>query len=140
MKNKLLLLILTLCLSLMSVNGFTLELPKQSTVPGGIAIISINMENKPEAYFYDRKVMIVGESNNWKAIVGIPLSAKPGTHKLVVKNDNTQADYKFDIKHKGPLPLTYPADRRIFPAMSLQPDRASRPDLFQPWLWVMHPD
>jgi murein DD-endopeptidase MepM/ murein hydrolase activator NlpD len=100
MKNKLLLLILTLCLSLMSVNGFTLELPKQSTVPGGIAIISINMENKPEAYFYDRKVMIVGESNNWKAIVGIPLSAKPGTHKLVVKKDNTQADYKFDIKHK----------------------------------------
>lgn len=100
MKNKFLLLILALCLSLMSVSGYTFELPKQSTVPGGIAIISINMESKPEAYFYDRKVMIVGESNNWHAIVGIPLSVKPGTHKLVVKSDDTQANYKFDINNK----------------------------------------
>jgi murein DD-endopeptidase MepM/ murein hydrolase activator NlpD len=100
MKNNFLFLILALILFTTSLSGYALELPKESTVPGGIAIISIKAEMKPEAYFYDRKVMVVGSSNDWKAIVGIPLSAKSGTHNLVIKGGDVQTIYKFEISNK----------------------------------------
>ena len=100
MKNKFLNSIFTLFFLTASFSLYAIELPKESTVPGGIAIISIKTESKPEAYFYDRKVMIIGSSNDWKAIVGIPLSAKPGTHDLVVKEAGVQTKFKFDINNK----------------------------------------
>lgn len=84
----------------MALYANALELPKESTVPGGVAIISIQTEDKPEAWFYDRKVMIVGESNNWKAVIGIPLSAKAGTHSLKVKSNGVETNYKFDVANK----------------------------------------
>lgn len=77
-----------------------LELPAESTVPGGIAIISIQTEDRPDAYYYERKVMVVGSSNNWKAIVGIPLSAKLGKHELQVRNNNIDTHYKFEVANK----------------------------------------
>tara|TARA_R110000782_G_scaffold77481_5_gene153799 strand:+ start:5385 stop:6215 length:831 start_codon:yes stop_codon:yes gene_type:complete len=77
-----------------------LELPTESTVPGGIAIISIHTPDKPEAYFHDHRVMVVGSNNNWKAIVGIPLTEKPGTQILTVKNKDSATSYKFEINNK----------------------------------------
>jgi len=78
-----------------------LELPTESTVPGGLAIISIQTEERPEAFFYDRKVMVVGSSENWKAIVGIPLSAKVGKHKLLVRNNDIESNFIFEVTHKN---------------------------------------
>jgi len=77
-----------------------LELPTESTVPGGIAIISIHTEEKPEAYFNDQRVMVVGSSDNWKAIVGIPLTEKTGTQVLTVKNNDLKTNYQFEIRNK----------------------------------------
>jgi len=77
-----------------------LDLPSELTVPGGLVIISIQTEDKPEAFFYDHKVMIVGSSENWKAIVGIPLSAKVGTHELQIRNDGIETNYKFEVANK----------------------------------------
>lgn len=100
MKNKFLYLTLTLLLTTSSINVFALELPKEATVPGGIAIISIQADDKPKAWFYDRKVMVIGSSNAWKAIVGIPLTAKAGTHELKVKSNGVETNYKFDVANK----------------------------------------
>lgn len=100
MKNKFLLLPLAIYLLIVSFDGSAIELPRESTVPGGIAIISMKIEDKPVAYFYDRKVMVVGSSNDWKAIVGIPLSAKAGTHELLVDDGHIKTSYKFEIKNK----------------------------------------
>lgn len=100
MKNNFLYLVLTISLLASISNGHALDLPKESTVPGGIAIISIQVEEKPEAFFYDRKVMILGSSNDWKAIVGIPLTAKAGTHDLKVKSGNVETNYKFEVANK----------------------------------------
>ncbi len=100
MKNNLLSLALTLSLFTVVYSGYALELPTESTVPGGLAIISIQIEDKPDAYFYDRKVMIVGSSNNWKAIVGIPLSARVGAHNLQVKSNGIETNYKFEVENK----------------------------------------
>ena len=77
-----------------------LELPTESIVPGGIAIISIHTKEKPKAYFHARRVMVIGSSANWKAIVGIPLTEKIGTQILVVKINNVKTNYKFEIRNK----------------------------------------
>ncbi len=100
MKNKILSFLLTVYLFTLTGISYALELPTESTVPGGVAIISIQVDGKPEAYFYDRKVMVLGSSNNWKAIIGIPLSAKVGTHDLQVKTNGIETNYKFEIQNK----------------------------------------
>ena len=100
MKNKLLTFLLSIYLFTIASTGYALELPTESTVPGGIAIISIQLEEKPDAYFYERRVMIVGSPDNWKAIVGIPLTAKAGTHALQVKSKGIETNYKFEVENK----------------------------------------
>ena len=44
--------------------------------------------------------MVLGESGNWKAIVGIPLSAKVGTHELKVNGDGITTNYQFAVIDK----------------------------------------
>ncbi len=100
MKNKLLNFLLPVYLFTVACSSYALELPTESTVPGGLAIISIQVEDKPDAYFYDHKVMILGSNNNWKAIVGIPLSAKAGIHNLQVKSNGIETSYKFEVANK----------------------------------------
>ncbi len=100
MKNNLLTLSLYIFILTSAVTGFALDLPAESTVPGGVAIISIQTLDKPNAFFYEKKVMVLGSSNNWKAIVGIPLSAKPGIHNLQVKSEGIETNYKFEVANK----------------------------------------
>jgi len=99
MKTKFILLVLSVYLSSISVIN-ALELPAESAVPGGIAIISIHTEEKPEAYLNDQRVMVVGSSDNWKAIVGIPLTEKTGSQVLTVKNNDLKTNYQFEILNK----------------------------------------
>ena len=99
MKNKLILyLVLILVIPINLV--FADKLPIESNVPGGIVIISIQTDDKPEAFFYKRKVMIIGSSNNWKAIIGIPLKIEIGEHKLKVINNGAESNYFIEIFFK----------------------------------------
>lgn len=79
---------------------FVYALPTESPVPGGIAIITIHTDVKPDAYYLDRKVMVVGSSKNWKAIVGIPLSEESGTHTLTVSIKGFATEYPFEVHNK----------------------------------------
>ncbi|GJM05527.1 MAG: peptidase M23 [marine bacterium B5-7] len=99
MKIKFIPLVLSVFVSVIS-NVNALELPNESTVPGGIAIISIHTLEKPEAYFHGQRVMVLGSSDNWKAIVGIPLTKTAGTQSLTVKNGGIASNYKFEIHNK----------------------------------------
>ena len=92
--------ILLLVLSGFTVPGFPLELPDNASVPGGVVIVPIKSADKPEAYYNDNRVLITGEKNNWLAIVGIPLSAQPGNHKLRVKDKSRESFYSFEITKK----------------------------------------
>ena len=99
MKNKSISLVI---LYLVTIFNFTYayEFPIESNVPGGVVIIPIKTENKPEVFFYDKKVMVIGENKNWNAIVGIPLKIELGEHKLKVINDGIGANYLFDVVNK----------------------------------------
>lgn len=58
-------------------------MPRESAVPGGIALVPLGEASaKPQAYFGDKQVMVKRHQDQWVALVGLPLSAKPGTHSL----------------------------------------------------------
>ena len=114
-KNKITPIVLTVLFILTS--AVAQALPQELPVPGGVAIIPITAQTKPEVYFYERKVMVVGEPGNWKAVIGIPLSAKVGTHVLEVVSDDLTTRVKFDIRDKEyeAQYLTVKNKRHVYP-------------------------
>ena len=72
--------LLAACLIGSTSSGFAL--PKHAPVPGGIAVIEIPEGEQPE--FRGTRVMTLNEDGKRYAVVGIPLSAKPGEHTLVL--------------------------------------------------------
>tara|TARA_B100001123_G_scaffold332194_1_gene374727 strand:+ start:88 stop:915 length:828 start_codon:yes stop_codon:yes gene_type:complete len=101
MKNRLLLFLISTCLVITFSFANANELPDESNVPGGVVIIPINSKDRPKAFFYDKRVLIIGESQNWKAIVGIPLKTELGEHKLKVVGNDFEASYIFEVVGKA---------------------------------------
>lgn len=64
----------------------TRDLPRESRVPGGIAILDLGPAHgqKPTVRYDGRPVMVLNHNSQWTAVVGIPLSAEPGPQKLQV--------------------------------------------------------
>jgi murein DD-endopeptidase MepM/ murein hydrolase activator NlpD len=55
--------------------------PKASLVPGGIAVVELGSSHKiPQFKFRDKPVLIAHSNNGYFAIVGLPLSLKPGEY------------------------------------------------------------
>lgn len=67
-------------------------LPESSTVPGGVVNIAIAdaTGKPPKVFFHDKRVLVVKNNHLWFAVVGIPLSEKPGTYQLTLKSDDRQ--------------------------------------------------
>jgi murein DD-endopeptidase MepM/ murein hydrolase activator NlpD len=57
-----------------------LELPASSAVPGGIVVLDLDAasESAPRVVYRDNPVMVVRHGEQWRALVGIPLSVEPG--------------------------------------------------------------
>lgn len=88
----------------------TLLLPQHQPVPGGIALVPIpeslaKADQLPKAYYQNNRVMVLkapGTNSQWVAAVGIPLSAKTGTHHLNIAGGNpAQASLEFAVKPKA---------------------------------------
>ena len=55
--------------------------PKASQVPGGVAIVELgSSDNIPQFKFRDKPVLVTLSNNSYFAIVGLPLSLKPGEY------------------------------------------------------------
>lgn len=78
-------------------------LPEHHAVPGGVAVIKLDTttEQAPTVHYTNNRVMVIRENNHWYAVVGIPLTAKPGNHHLSIKEQAPPA-YKvgFTVKTK----------------------------------------
>ena len=63
-------------------------LPQHHAVPGGVAVLKLetNAEQAPVVHYNQQRVMVVREKGHWYAVVGIPLTARPGEHMLQVKD------------------------------------------------------
>lgn len=83
------------------------SLPKESLVPGGIAILKIpgKVKSVPTGYFQQHRLMILNIKNHWEAIVGIPLAAKAGIHYISITEGKKTFQLAFKIQSKK-----YPAE------------------------------
>ena len=96
--NRVLLMLVTL--SLMAPVAAQ-SLPVHNAVPGGIAVIKLGAQEITEAWFNEKRVMIIRQDNEYNAIIGLPLSLNPGQHRLMYKVANKQAaQVAFTVKDK----------------------------------------
>lgn len=93
------------CFLLLLVSSFSIasDLPYETLIPGGLKIVSISPSDtpKPEAFFGQRKLMVVEHEGRWVSLVGIPLSVKVGTQKVTIKQAGKTSSMLFDIADKG---------------------------------------
>lgn len=80
------------------------SIPQSSSVPGGVAIVSLGNTSKhtvkPQAWFNDHAVLVTTDNNKWVAVIGLPLGLKPGTHKLKASLSNNTKEYPFKVESK----------------------------------------
>jgi murein DD-endopeptidase MepM/ murein hydrolase activator NlpD len=96
-------------LILLSLSGIcrAVELPHEARVPGGLAVIKLEdgtsgPEPAIQAYFHEQPVMQIATDKGLYAVVGIPLSARPGHQQhLVIKQSGQQRTLDFAIKDKA---------------------------------------
>ncbi len=92
-----------LILSLLIFSTLLQALPRQRSVPGGIAIVSLAPINqpRPSASYRSRPVMVIAGQERWMAVVGLPLTTKPGFHKLLVNSGAKRETLSFEVSHKA---------------------------------------
>ncbi|HIG41781.1 MAG: peptidoglycan DD-metalloendopeptidase family protein [bacterium] len=88
------------------------SLPQHSPVPGGIAVIEIPPK-VTSATYRNRPVMIQKIADQQYAIVGIPLSAKTGSHILAMGDQ--QQHFNVESKAYAEQRLTIKNDRKVNP-------------------------
>ncbi len=71
-------------------------------VPGGVAVIDLgNAAQAPKATYDGKPVLVVKEQGvRWLAIVGVPLTVKPGTQQLVAKDASGSRTLNFAVGSK----------------------------------------
>ncbi len=80
-----------------------LELPKRSAVPGGLALLPVGDVHAPAPVvrYKNSRVMVVPGEQHWLALVGIPLSVKPGMQRIAIEPENGKRHtLSFQVKAK----------------------------------------
>jgi murein DD-endopeptidase MepM/ murein hydrolase activator NlpD len=78
-----------------------LELPKQRGVPGGVVAVPLGASaSRPQAHVNQVPLMVFGDASNWVALVGIPLSAKPGPAAIQVRRAGQEHSVAYTIEAK----------------------------------------
>lgn len=77
-----------------------IDMPKQRVSAGGIAMIGLGVSAQaPRASFNGVPVLVVQDSAQWTAVVGIPLAAQPGHASLRVQHGAApETSVSFEIK------------------------------------------
>ena len=125
--------VVALCSLLAALAAAAGPLPKHFPVPGGLAVIPLAADADGLPTYRKRQVMVARFGDERFAIVGIPLSAKPGRHELSLGNntltftvqDKTYREQHLTIKNRrqvNPLPEDLERIRR---------DRAEMDDAFR---------
>lgn len=77
------------------------SLPMHYPVPGGIAVIKLETDARPQMVEFQNRRILTRESNNaWYAILGLPLALKPGQHALIYKALGQTRTIQFSVQAK----------------------------------------
>ena len=75
-------------------------LPEIESVPGGLAIVALAYDERPQAYYLDRPVMVIRSNDIWQAVIGIPLETVPGQYELKTSVNGDESIYRFEVAGK----------------------------------------
>ncbi len=91
-----------LCLFCLPFSLWAAKLPDQLTVPGGIVKIAVGRTANPapKVFFYDNRVLVTPNGDEWLALVGIPLSAEPAQHSIKVVEQSGEHNKTFEVTNK----------------------------------------
>ncbi|MEX1200781.1 MAG: M23 family metallopeptidase [Methylophaga sp.] len=90
-------------LLLSSLPLLAMALPQTLAVPGGLVVIDIAAKSNapaPKVYYQQKPVLVTQHQQRWYALVGIPLDAKPGVHRITVDDVASRSSQIFDIGDK----------------------------------------
>jgi murein DD-endopeptidase MepM/ murein hydrolase activator NlpD len=78
------------------------DLPRDSRVPGGIAVLLVAKFDapKPEVSFNGARAWVTREGDAWVAVIGLPLSIQAGEHSVNVTQNGAVNPQKFTVKSK----------------------------------------
>ncbi len=81
--------------------AFSYALPTESAVPGGVKIIRLDARGSmPYVDVDGQRALVVQDDGAWIAVVGIPLSAALGPHKVIVHGDVARREIEFTVSDK----------------------------------------
>lgn len=77
--------------------------PRHQAIPGGVAVVPLGNlgEPKPTVTYLKKQVMVRANNQRWEAVVGIPLSAKAGIHRIKVDNGQREFNQEFRVVDKA---------------------------------------
>ena len=110
MKIKLVLLAFS-CLFISQAVAF----PEQNNVPGGIALVHIMSDKKPELFYRGNKVLVSTQNGQLLAVVGISLNAKVGSHFLLNKKTGNKIHFTVNDKDYPAQHITIKNKRHVNP-------------------------
>ena len=97
-------------------------LPRESRVPGGLAIIELGAGDREPGpvIFNDHRVPVLPTDNGWVALVGIPLDAAPGPHAATVAQEpgapELHLEFIVEPKQYDEQRLQVPNQRHVDPS------------------------
>ena len=75
--------------------------PRDSAVPGGVARIDLGpAAARPQAWADAVPLLVLGSPSGWTALVGIALSAEPGTARIRVQGESGERELAYTITPK----------------------------------------
>jgi len=94
--------------------------PRQSLVPGGIAIINLESGNDAGYRFLGKPVLVTKIEGKPAALVGLPLSLRPGEHFIERRSANqvSKKFFKVEQKQYSTQHITITDDRKVNPYAS----------------------
>ncbi len=94
--------------------------PRQSLVPGGVAIIDLEPGIDAGYRFLDKPVLVTKIAGKPTALIGLPLSLKPGEHYIESRSVNQvfKKYFKVSPKQYSTQRITITDDRKVNPYAS----------------------
>jgi murein DD-endopeptidase MepM/ murein hydrolase activator NlpD len=79
-----------------------IDLPRESAVPGGVKLIELGAAGAtvPRVDFDGHRALVVSSGNQWIAVIGIPLSARPGAHQVLLVEPEGTRRLDFAVSEK----------------------------------------
>ncbi|HET7588172.1 MAG TPA: peptidoglycan DD-metalloendopeptidase family protein [Gammaproteobacteria bacterium] len=85
---------------LLSATAWSATLPRESAVPGGIAVVVLP-EQATRASYEGRPVMIIPRDGRRYAVVGVPLGTEPGEQTLTASGPKGTREITFTVTDKA---------------------------------------